>query len=178
MSSISLNTGSSNLYPLLNNSSNENPLLAALAGGSTSPIGTNTTLADGAPAGLLDGRQGPNSELFQKVQQAVTSALTSIQGNSSANPNQVIQQAILQVIAQTSTSSNAATGATSPSDPEDSETDPTQSFFSSLKDYGIDPQQFQSDFLSALTQAQQTGQASAATAFNSFPTGLSLDATA
>jgi len=187
MSSISLTGSSSLLYPLLSNSTASNdPLLTANTGGTSSIIGSNSSLTQELAAfSGVHTKPGAHGDLFQQIQQAVTSALQSIQSGSSSNPNQIIEQAIAQALQGT----NGASGATGASTDSDGDNDNSgggaasslsgaQSFFQTLQENGIDPQQFRSDFLSAIQQAQQGNPNSTTTAFSSFPLGLSVDAAA
>jgi hypothetical protein len=92
---------------------------------------------------------------FQKIQDAVTTALQSAQSSgNSTDPNKVIESAIAQVLGGPNAAANAAnaTGATS--------TQPT--FAQTLQSFGVNPQQFHNDFLAAVQDAQggQTSQTS------------------
>jgi hypothetical protein len=185
MSSISLNGASPTLlYPLLAGASND-PLLAGntqavpeLGGPNASAYQQSLTPAAAGQANR------PSAALFQQVQQAVTGALQSAQGNSSADPNQIVEQAITSVIQQAL--SSASTSGAADSDDGAPSTDTAasanqsgiQAFFQELQANGVNPQQFRSDFLSAVQQSQQGTNVDPGTVFGSFPTGLSVDTAA
>jgi len=130
------------------------------------------------------------SGVFKQIQDAVTNALQTAQssGGSSSDPNQIVESAIAQVLksnsaATTATgSTNAATTAqTSSTDSNaDAATEATggtsslASFFQALQTAGVNPQQFQQDFLNAVKDAQG-GQVNASTAFQSIPIGSTID---
>jgi hypothetical protein len=114
---------------------------------------------------------------LDKLQSAVTSALQSAQSSdSSSDPNQVIEDAIARVFqndnsaAPNSTASPSADSDKSPTTPSSS----NASFLQTLQSYGVDPNQFRSDFLSAVQQAQ-AGQPNSATAFQNFTPGTTVD---
>ena len=134
------------------------------------------------------GHGGGGGALFKNIQAAVSSALQSAQSDNSADPNQVVEDAIAKVLQQKGGQSSSATGttgtdpngngATQAAAPSDGTTNSArQSFFQTLKSYGIDPQQFCSDFLAAVKDAQN-GQANVATALQSIPPGTTVDTTA
>jgi len=186
MSSISLNTGTQSLYSLLGNTNastnTQNPLLEALANSDSGESGSQSPLVTLDGAGQSSSSDGV---LFQKLQQAVTTALTSIQSGSTADPNQVVQNAIASVLNPGGSSSSdsdgdndgsaSVTSSTSGTSGASSQSSTTQAFLQALSSNGINPQQFQSDFLSAVSQAQQGGQIDAGSVFSGFPTGLAVD---
>jgi hypothetical protein len=117
---------------------------------------------------------------MQNIQNAVTSALQSAkESGSSANPNTVVQTAIEQILSGTNNgtpSTGTTTTATPGTDTTPSTT--TQSTFAqTLQSYGVDPQQFNSDFLAAIKDAQNGEPVSTANIFGSFPTGTQVDTT-
>ena len=160
MSTVNLNTAASNyLYSpqlqgggLTQQATETDPLLEAAGEDQDSGIfqtsQTGTTSANA---------------LFQTLADSVNNALSTASGNSSVDPNQLVENAISQVIQQNSTASGQSGS--------------LQDFLQTLQSNGVDPQQFQSDFLTAIQQAQN-GVGHTATAFSSFPPGLTLDATA
>jgi hypothetical protein len=119
---------------------------------------------------------------FQKIQQAVTNALQSAAtSGTSADPNTTIEDAIAQIFQNNPTSPSSST-ATDESDSDGattSETDASnpQSFIQTLQSYGVDPQQFHQDFMTAIKNAMN-GQVDPGTAFANFPPGTIVDTTA
>jgi hypothetical protein len=124
---------------------------------------------------------------FQKLEQAVTTALQMASASgSTADPNQTIADAIAQVFGNNN--SAATPGSTTTTTPAattgDGDTDAAgqteggeaqQSFFQTLQAFGVTPQQFQQDLLSAIQNAQG-GNVDPSTAFQSFPPGTAVDA--
>ena len=146
---------------------------------------SQTTAAGGTDASTssqeVEGGSGHHHHhggaMFGKIEQAVTSALQSAQSSGSTeDPNQIVQDAITKVLDQ------AQNGSSSTSDPDGDGSSATQasgnsqSFSQMLQAMGVDPQQFHSDFLSAV-QAAQGGQVDPSTAFQSFPPGTSVNTT-
>lgn len=114
---------------------------------------------------------------LQQIQDAVTNALQSAQSNgSTANPNKIVEDAISQVLgnnnAAVSPTGTAAAGATAST--STSAASRTQAFFQTLQSFGVSPQQFQQDLLSAVKDAQN-GTVNSSTAFQNFPLGSALD---
>jgi hypothetical protein len=118
---------------------------------------------------------GGGGKLFQKIQQSVLTALqsqTQTPGNVSAN--QTVQSAIGQILqARFNSAAGGAASSTASTNEEPGDTDvdstSVQQFFQQLQSYGVTPEQFRQDFLSAMQQSGQTasnGQAAA------IPTGL------
>jgi hypothetical protein len=180
MSSISLNTGTQSLYTLLGNTNayTQNSLLETLGASSSSDSSQQAGQVTLGPSGR---HHNPDGVLFQKVQEAVTNALSSVQSGSTTDANQVVENAIASVLnpsgSTDSDGDNDGSGATSTSSASGSSSS-TQAFIQALTNNGIDPQQFKNDFLTAVSQAQQTGQANPSTAFSSFPPGLTIDTAA
>jgi hypothetical protein len=122
-------------------------------------------------------------QFFAKIQAAVTTALQSAQSNGASDPNQIVQNAIESVLKGNSDGSADESGEQSiaPTDASASGTvDPhaaREAFFQTLQSYGVDPQQFHQDFLTAIQDAHN-GNADPSTAFKSFPPGLNVDTTA
>ncbi|HUB26797.1 MAG TPA: hypothetical protein VL992_15335 [Tepidisphaeraceae bacterium] len=181
MSSISLSGASQFQYPQLSGTT-LNPSLdgdvglspAAEADGS---LQATNPLLDGLSSGGVNG-----SQLFQTLQSAVASALQAAGSDSTSGANQIIQQAIEKAITQAgssgaaSTSTSGSSGSTSSSTSDStSSSGSAQSLFQLLSDFGVNVQQFQSDFQDAVQQVQQGGQADPANIFASFPNGLAVD---
>lgn len=187
MSSVNLNPASSILFSQLSGTNND-PLLSANSSGNPTLLESTLAQEQQQDSALLTTLSRPRTspgELFQQIQQAVTTALQSAQSNSSANPNQLVEQAIAGVVQQT-LSGSASTSAYSSSSADidgdgDSQTgtaDSQTAFNQTLEANGISSQQFRSDFLAAIQQAQLSGSADPSTVFSSFPTGLSVDTAA
>jgi hypothetical protein len=114
----------------------------------------------------------------------VTNALqSSSQSDGSANPNQVVQDAITQLLKNMGVGSGSAASATS--SPATTTTAPTQgaptqsadqAFTSLLQSVGITPQQFQADFQAAIENARGST-ANSNTALGGLPIGSVLDIT-
>lgn len=122
-------------------------------------------------------------QFFQKLQTAVTDALQSAKADGSSDPNQVVQNAIENVLKgdqsstpdgssdQTNTATDSA--ASGSIDPQAAR----EAFFQTLQSYGVDPAQFHQDFLSAIHDARN-GNDDPSSAFKSFPPGSNVDTTA
>jgi hypothetical protein len=132
-----------------------------------------------------------HGQTAQQIQNAVTSALQSTQGDFSSDPNTVIQDAIEKVLknagaggtgatganGQPTTADPAASPATDPSSASANATSSRQAFGQLLQSFGVDPQQFHNDFLAAIRDAQN-GHVNSGTALQSFPPGSVIDETA
>ena len=191
MSSVSINGVGQNLFQYLRSLSAKRASQTTQAG----PVDSDGDVAGSSGAKSVSaGRphhHHGNSAAFQAIQQAVTDALNSTATSSttsgsatSSDPNQVIEQAIAKVLsgqgqAAGSTGQTASTPASGTQGATQIGTDAAarQAFFQLLKDHGIDPQQFRQDFMAAIKDAQG-GQVHPATAFQSFPSGTSVDTTA
>jgi len=124
---------------------------------------------------------GGVSDLMSTVEDALNSA------DSTADPNQVIQDAIAKMLsgdgstAGASGSSNSGTSGTSTSSTgatsATSQAADKQALADFLKAHGVDMQQFQADFKAAMKDAKN-GQVNPATALKSFPPGSAVDVTA
>lgn len=185
----SVNGVGQDLYQLFQNfAANQQSQPAATAGPSSTASSPQPD-ADGQQA--AEGTHGHHHHhgqggFFQQIQTAVTEALQSAQSDGSVDPNQVVQDAIEQVLqnhgagaTQTSdngiaASQNTASVAAAPTDQDPSAS--RQAFMQLLQANGIDPQQFHKDFMAAIQQAQD-GQVDPSTAFQSFPPGSSVDTT-
>ena len=190
---------SANLYQYSQNLSatTQAPATSAAAATTAATATAGATSTDGTTSGQpVQGHRhhhhgghsgaGANSQLFQQVQQAVTSALQS-SSQSGTNPNQAVEDAITKVLqnntsavpqtpngaAQANTSASTASQRTTGA-PGTPGTSSLQAFFQTLQSAGINPQQFQQDFASAVQNAQN-GNADASTAFKSFPPGSVVD---
>lgn len=165
---------------------NSNPLASQTATASDASIVQD---ADGDGDGSTQGVGGGHyhhhggGEFFQQIQSAVTSALQSAQSSDlSSDPNQVIQNAIAQVIklyqsgANSTADQTASNGTPSPADGKGPAAN--GAFAQLLQSNGVDPQQFQQDFLSAIQSAQSGQSADAASVFSSFPSGSAVDTVA
>lgn len=132
------------------------------------------------------------SGAFSKIEAAVTGALQAAQSaGSSSDPNQVIEDAISKIFKNSSSANpQASPGSANPpgSDPDgdgstnaagqpDAGNSAQQSFFQSLQSLGVSPQQFHSDFLAAIKDAQG-GNVNPSALFSSFPPGTTVDTTA
>ncbi len=130
--------------------------------------------ASGSAPAVPSPGYGPHHALMAKIEAAVTTALQSSQTNASADPNQVIQNAISQVLtANASSTQTAATTAQTPTD--DGSTEAT--FLQTLRQFGIDPQQFHQDLVAAL-QSFKGGATGASIASLPFPSGSLLNTSA
>jgi hypothetical protein len=144
------------------------------------------------------GSHGAQNVSLSKIASAVTNALKSAPAGAKSNPNQLIQNAITQLLSGTSGTSStqtatplngiASTNAASIStiDPEETnatnETDTDEnfspaSFLQTLQNFGVSPEQFREDFMTAMktANASQTGTSNP---FKKFPPGSLLDTTA
>ena len=144
---------------------------------------------------------GGGGQFFQKIESAVSSALQSAQSNGSSDPNKVVEDAIASVLKQgrpggqpggpDGTPGTPGTPGGTPPAGQDGGTSTTapaggqagdasaarQAFEQLLQSHGIDAQQFHDDFAAAIRDARG-GNPNPATAFKSFPPGLSVDTTA
>jgi len=133
------------------------PVEAAL--GLQPPGQSQTTSSTPAPT------QGGHHGLMSKIESAVIQALQSSPASSTSNPNQVIQNAISQVLDGT----NSTQSTTNTDD------DSLQStFLQTLQQYGVDPQQFRQDLLTAM-QNSAGGTMTPGNASQYFPAGSLLN---
>ncbi len=123
-------------------------------------------------------RDGAGS-LFQQIQSAVAAALQANQpgqSGGSSDPNQVIQQAIIQALdgapGQTAAGQTAG-GNGSATTPVAGAQTGQQNFVQLLQSYGVTPEQFRQDFLLAL-KTLQNGQTASTTGL----TGAAVDTSA
>jgi hypothetical protein len=108
---------------------------------------------------------GGHGAMIAKIESAVTQALQASQSNASADPNQVIQNAITQVL-------NGTNATPAPAGADDNSVQAT--FAETLKQFGVDPQQFRQDLLSALQHVKGSATGTGTTS-QFFPTGSLLN---
>jgi len=159
---------------------------------STGPTAPATPAATPQVGGHHRRHGGGGGKPVQQIQDAVTSALQAAKATGgTSNPDKVIEDAIAKVFKQTSaissaSSTSSSTGQAAGSDPDsdgdtdaagatDTDTASQQAFFQTLQSLGVSPQQFRSDFLGAIQDAQQTGNIDVAAALKSLPKGTTLD---
>jgi hypothetical protein len=170
MSAISsTSTGStSNLYQFLQN--------LQQSSGTSSASGSGSSV-QGTHHHHRHGGGGGGGGLMSQIEDAVTSALQGTQSSgSTSNANQIVQNAITQVLQNGSTSGTTTTAAASGAGTTTaggSAAPSPQAFLQTLQTAGVTPQQFLSDFMAAL-QATQGGQGSSASSL----TGSLVNATA
>jgi murein L,D-transpeptidase YcbB/YkuD len=132
---------------------------------------TNGAAAPTKASAKSAGQSSAQTALFQKIQQSVLSALQSADSsNSNADPNQIIQQAIAGVFQQSNSN-----GISSPQSSSNNAESP-QTFFETLQQYGISPQDFRNDYASAL-KSSQNGLSPANSLFGGSATGSLIDVT-
>ncbi|HZZ43325.1 MAG TPA: hypothetical protein VFE58_10335 [Tepidisphaeraceae bacterium] len=197
MSSASIGGTGSSLYQFLQSISQQQQQQAASSTSSTSStLATSAASAIGATTGTTSssaiqgagghhGHHGGGGGMFKKLESAVTDALQSAQSDGSTDdPNQTIEDAITKVLNGSTSSTSSSTDPSATTDPTTTSTSSTddaasrQDFFNTLQQYGIDPQQFKSDLMSAMQQAKNGGQADPSAAFKSFPPGVAVDVAA
>jgi len=139
----------------------------SVAGAASSTASTATQDANSAASTVAQSVHGSHhhrhggggaGHLFQKIEHSVLSALQSQSQNPTAqSENQTVQSAIAQVLkARFSNTAGSASTSSQPPDNTDVDHVSVQQFFSQLQSYGITPEQFRQDFLSAMQQ--QSGQ--------------------
>jgi hypothetical protein len=162
----------------------------------TTPTTTATTTDTQATAGTTQSASSTphhhhkRAEFFKQIETAVTTALQTAQSDgSSTDPNKVIEDTIAKffkdnnISLPTPASGNDASAAASQNTNSTSQASAQQeaspgsvrqAFFDLLKNFGVSPQQFRNDFLTAIKDAQ-AGQANTATALQSIPVGSSIN---
>ena len=154
----------------------------------TSAASIASDLAQAVSSGHHHHHGHGGSGILKQIQDAVTNALQTAQtgSGSTADPNKIVESAIAQVLkahssATTATgTTNAATTTAADPDGDGGSTEATSgssslaSFFQALQTAGIDPKQFQQDFVNAIKDAQG-GTVNPATAFQSIPIGSTID---
>jgi hypothetical protein len=132
--------------------------------------------------------------LFKKIESAVTTALDAAKSDPSADPNKVVQDAIAKVFQDNGGAPPADAGGANggPQSTSDADGDQhaarqgngavdsaRQAFTQTLQSFGVDPNQFHTDFLAAIQQVQSGGTSdSSSDLFKTFPPGSSVDTTA
>jgi len=170
---------------------------AAPAQGTTATDASDTTGAgQGAQAagGHHHHHGGGHGGLFKKVESAVTDALQAAKSDPSADPNKVVQDAIAKVFKDNGVTPGAGGapgqgvgksgvpdgdgGGDAGSAAASGAASAREAFAQTLKSFGVSEDQFHSDFLAAVKDAQSGGGADSADVFKSFPPGSSVDTTA
>jgi hypothetical protein len=165
--------------------------------GSNSAPQTTSTANPSAPHRAAGPHRRHAQAAFKQIQSAVMSALQAAQAGGSSqtgastqaagaasDPNQIIEDAIAKVLKSSiaapgaspdGTSTGDSTGTTSGSTTAaPAATSAPQTFKSILQSFGVTPEQFQNDFMSAIKDAQ-AGQVNPSTAMQSFGAGSLLD---
>jgi hypothetical protein len=159
-----------NLYPAVQGFTSPTPATSTTA---NSISGTVTT----SPATLASALQQAKGKghkhgggMLKKIEQAVTSALQS--SSPSADPNQVVQDAIANALKQ-----GANPQSTSVTDTDgDNDAAAQQTFLQTLKSFGITPERFRNDLATAIQNSQKGG--TSGSSVSAFPPGLFLDTAA
>lgn len=167
MSAVSSASSSNSLYSFLQNLSTTQAgqptsALTALAGATASTVSTTTGGVSALGHHHGHGKKG-ESQLFQQIQQAVTSALQSAQQGGTTDFNKTVEDAIANVLKTSSSSplkpagdgdgdADASASANTPASA--SSASGQQTFLQTLQSFGIDPKQFRQDFLAAVQDAQ------------------------
>jgi hypothetical protein len=190
MSSLSIGGAGQGLFQYLQGLSGAQQTSQA----TSTPSATSTQGSVGSSTPGVSGahrhHHGGAAAFFQQLQSAVTSALQTAQpggSSSSTDPNDVIQNAIAQVLkniqggttattGQTSTTAAASNNGASAATTVESDISSAQSTFAQLlQSNGVDPQQFQNDFLGAIQSAQQGGSIDPSSVLSNLPAGSLLD---
>jgi hypothetical protein len=181
MSSISASGIGQGLMQFLQQIATEGPS-ATTEAASSSAASAVTTLTSGTPATGTQAtahhhHHGGGSKIKQ-IQDAVTTALQAAQASGNTeDPNTIIKSAIEQVLdAANNATPTTSTGTSTTETTSGTASTPQSQFEQTLQSYGVNPQQFQSDFLAAVKDAQG-GQVNTANVFGSFPTGSQVDTT-
>ncbi|HWE94464.1 MAG TPA: hypothetical protein VG269_10905 [Tepidisphaeraceae bacterium] len=189
MSSVSSVSGAGQgLYQFIQSLSAAGSSQAAAATSPTDPTSASAASSSGqAVQGSGHHHHGGGGK-FKQIEDAVTSALQAAQSSgTSQDPNQIIESAISKVLQNTGSAAPATGSATQApgTDPDGDGSSATgstsaatppggNSFLQALQTLGVSPQQFHSDFLAAIKDAQG-GNPNPATAFQSFPPGTTID---
>ena len=163
--------------------------------GSNSAPQTTSTANPTAPHRAAGPHRRHAQAAFKQIQSAVMSALQAAQAGGSSqtgastqaagtasDPNQIIEDAIAKVLKSSIAAPGASADGTStgdstvgtPTTAAPSATSGPQTFKSILQSFGVTPEQFQNDFMSAIKDAQ-AGQVNPSTALQSFGAGSLLD---
>lgn len=194
MSSIS-GTGQA-LYQFLQSISAEAPAQKGTA--SVAPEAATTPATESGADQAVQGAQHHHHRghghgaLFEKLGEAILSALQSAQSNGSSevDPNQVIEDTITKFLQDNNITLPGRGAGVPPRAPDaDREGDTNaggqaqtarnpqvRAFFEALRTFGVDPQQFRKDFMTAIKNARG-GEVEPGTALKSFPPGSSVDTT-
>jgi hypothetical protein len=136
--------------------------LSANTDAATTAVGASNT--SGGSTASVEGHHHHHhggSGGFDKIADAVTSALQSASNGSSGSttdPNQTITNALTQLFQNGgSGSSTVADGSSSTTGTDSAGGGSPSSFESTLKSFGVTPQEFQSDLSAALEAAKQNG---------------------
>lgn len=186
VSSISSLSGSPDLYTVLQQVTDQNPSSTTAASTSgTSPDASQSVQGAGKHHGHHH-KGGGGSAISSQIESAVSDALQNAQPGS--DPNQVIQNAVAETLKKAQQGSGTdAQGTGNPTSADSAATQGAgqganaisqQDFQALLKSNGIDPQQFQQDFASAVQSVQSGGNVDFASLFQSFPPGSAVDAVA
>jgi hypothetical protein len=135
---------------------------------SNAASGTSTVNGSGSPGGIAGNGnlQGGGAALFNQIQTTVTNALQQAKASGSTkDPNQIVEDSVASLL------KNFFSGKSTPPTGGAASTPTSQlAFQSALKSAGISPQQFQTDFKSAVEDAQNS-------LASPIPTGSTLDVT-
>jgi hypothetical protein len=155
------------------------PSIGTVAGAGTTTASAATQFTAAASASAKPHKHG-GSQFFAKIQQTVTNALQAAKANGSTeDPNEIVQDSIASLLknmgvggsaAQTALAANSNTEETATADPATTQ----QTFETLLQSSGISPEQFQSDFVAAIQEAQG-GAASPTSGIGSLLKGAILD---
>jgi hypothetical protein len=188
MSVASISTTSS-LYEFLqsinpaNQTSSSNTLASTIANVAQGEVdnaeGQSSTTGTEGTSGHH--HHGHHHGLSAQAQQSITSALQSAPAGS--DPNQVIQNALKQLLAGNSSSSAGQTGngntTTTSTTPADGASNSPSAFTSLLQSYGVDPQQLNQDIQAAIAGTQQSGgSVNYSALFQNLPPGSIVNTTA
>ena len=146
--------------------------IQGLASNSSPP--TTSTANPNAPKKVGGAHHRHGQGGLKQMQNAVLNALqTAKASGGTTDPNQAIESALAKIFKSSiAAPSGDTTGTTDPTGA--SQTSAPQSFESILQSFGVTPEQFQNDFMSAIKEAQ-AGQVNLNTALQSFGAGSLLD---
>lgn len=163
MSSISASSIGQNVLQYLQQLTTESTSATTDAATTTDPTTTSTTAAPSH-------HHHHHGSKIKEIQDAVTSALENAKDDGdTTDPNKIVQTAIEQVLGSANNATTSATSATT-STPGTAQS----AFAKTLQSFGVDADQFRSDFLSAVKEAQN-GDINTSSVFAAFPTGTQLD---
>jgi hypothetical protein len=182
MSSIS-STSASGLSQLFQN------LAASATSASNGSTGTTSNASSGTAAtGHHHHGGGGFSKLADAIESALQSASNASSGSTSTDANQTITQALEKIFengglggtgtsdddasSSTPVSNNTSTGASSTTSTDNGL---PADFVQTLKNFGVTPQQFQTDLTAALKSAQENGSVDVSSVLKNFPIGSVVD---